>query len=190
MTYNQCKGYIRSDYFRIKGELTDSIVRLFSATFLDIGFRFLFWFRLAKSDNKLIQWPARLIYMHLRLKHHIDIDRSSDIGYGLRIVHGGPVVVNASAKIGDNVDLYQYTTIGSMFCHAATIGNEVYIGPSVCIVENVHIGDGVTIGAGAVVVKDVEAGVTIAGNPAKVISHKKSGRLIWRKWNREWNKVK
>ena len=36
-----------------------------------------------------------------------------------------------------------------------------------CIVEDVKIGDEVTIGAGAVIVKDVEAGTTVAGNPAK-----------------------
>ena len=99
-------------------------------------------------------------------------------------MHGGPVVVNASAVIGDNVDLYQFTTIGSMTLHAAHIGNDVYIGPSVCIVENVTIGDGVTIGAGAVVVKDVEPGATVAGNPAHVISRKEPGRLIFRKWIR------
>lgn len=190
MTYKQCKDYIRSDYYRNKGELTDSILKLFTATPLNIGFRFLFWFRLAKCDNKFIQWPARLIYMHLRMKHHIDIDRNTDIGYGFNIMHAGPCVINSSAHIGDNVNIGQFTTIGSLYSKAATIGNDIYIGPSVCIVENVHIGDGVTIGAGAVVVKDVEAGVTIAGNPAKVISHKEPGRLIWRKWNREWNKAK
>ena len=75
-----------------------------------------------------------------------------------------------------------------MFLKAAQIGNNVYIGPSVCIVEDVKIGDGVTIGAGSVIVKDVEAGTTVAGNPAKVISHKELGRLVWRRWNREWNK--
>ena len=81
-------------------------------------------------------------------------------------------MINASAVIGDNVDIYQYTTIGSSLFHAAQIGNNVYIGPSVCIVEDVKIGDGATIGAGTVVVKDVDAGATVAGNPAKVISHK------------------
>ncbi len=190
MTYRQCKDYIRSDYFRIKGELTNSIVRLFSATFLDISLRFLFWFRLAKCDNKLIQWPARAIYMHLRMKHHIDIDRNTVIGYGFNILHDGPCVVASSAQIGDNVDLGQFSTIGSVYNKAAIIGNDVYISPSVCIVENVRIGDGVTIGAGTVVVKDVEVGVTIAGNPSKVISHKKPGRFIWNKWNREWNIMK
>lgn len=190
MKYAQCKDYIRSDYYRISGHRSDSLIKIFTATFLDIGFRFLFWFRLAKCRNKLIQWPARLIYMHLSLKHKISINRNTKIGYGFRIVHSGPIVINVSAQIGDNVDMYQYSTIGSMFLSAATIGNEVYIGPSVSIVENVHIGDGVTIGAGSVVVKDATEGVTIAGNPAKVISHKEPGRLIWNKWNREWNKVR
>ena len=61
---------------------------------------------------------------------------------------------------------------------------------SVCIVEDVTIGDGVTIGAGSVVVKDVEAGVTVAGNPAHVISRKEPGRLIFHKWDKAMNHKK
>lgn len=99
-------------------------------------------------------------------------------------------MINSSTKIGNNVNICQNATIGSLNHHAAEIGDEVYIGPSVCIVEHVKIGRGATIGAGAVVVKDVEAGTTVAGNPAHEISRKEPGRFIWRKWNREWNKEK
>lgn len=56
---------------------------------------------------------------------HISIHRQTQIGYGLRIVHNGPIVINVSAIIGDNVDIYQITTIGSMFLKAAQIGNNV-----------------------------------------------------------------
>lgn len=122
-------------------------------------------------------------------RHHIMIERDTQIGYGFRIVHGGPVVVNCSARIGSNVDMYQYSTIGSSSLRAADIGDEVYIGPSVCIVEDVKVGRGATIGAGAVVVKAVEAGTTVAGNPAREISRKEPGRLVLKKWNLEWNKV-
>ena len=148
----------------------------------------MFWLRLSNCNNLLVGGVSRFFYQILGLKYQISIHRQTKIGYGLNIAHGGPVVINASAIIGDNVDIYQYTTIGSSLFHAAQIGNNVYIGPSVCIVEDVKIGDGVTIGAGAVIVKDVEAGTTVAGNPAKVISHKEPGRLVWRRWNREWNK--
>ena len=116
-------------------------------------------------------------------KYHIDIPRTTTIGYGFLLLHGGPVVINASAVIGNNVNFGHFSTVGSLYFHGATIDDEVYIGPSVCIVEGVHIGKGATIGAGAVVVNDVPAGATVAGVPARVVSHKEPGRFIWRKWN-------
>ena len=68
---------------------------------------------------------------------------------------GGPIIVNSSAKIGNNCNLSQFTTIGSNHGKAAQIGDNVYIGPGVCIVEDVVIGNNVTIGAGSVVTKDI-----------------------------------
>lgn len=50
-----------------------------------------------------------------------------------------------------------------------TIGNHVWIGFNVCVLKGVTIGDGAIIGAGSVVTKDVPAGATFAGNPAKSI---------------------
>ncbi|WP_455070794.1 serine O-acetyltransferase [Prevotella histicola] len=188
MKYKECLDYIRSDYYRIIGKRDVGVFRMWTSTFLDRGFHFLFWLRLSNCNNLLLGGVSRFIYQVIGCMFHISVHRQTKIGYGLRIVHNGPIVINVSTIIGDNVDIYQNTTIGSMFLKAAQIGNNVYIGPSVCIVEDVKIGDGVTIGAGSVIVKDVEAGTTVAGNPAKVISHKKPGRLIWKRWNREWNK--
>lgn len=179
--------YIRSDYYRITGRSNASLLHMWMAGILDVGFRFLFWWRLSKCNNKLVGGAGRVVSRWINVRHKISIERDTEIGYGFRIVHGGPVVVNASAVIGDNVDFFQFTTIGSITLHAAHIGNNVYIGPSVCIVENVPIGDGVTIGAGAVVVRDVEPGVTVSGNPAHVISRNEPGRLINRKWDRAMN---
>ena len=188
MTYTQCKDYIRSDYYRVSGKLSNSLFRMFLLSFMDVGFRFLFWFRLTKCDNRLLSIFARVLYFWLGQKHHIYIPRSVKIGYGFKILHGGPVVITDSAQIGNNVNIGQFSTIGSVSFRGAIIGNNVYIGPSACIVENVHIGDGVTIGAGSVVVKDFQGGVTVAGNPAKVISQKEPGRFIWRRWDTKWNK--
>ena len=188
MKYKECLDYIRSDYYRISEKKDVGIFKMWYTTMLDRGFHFLFWLSLSNCDNVILGGVSRLLYQIIGTVMQISVQRHTKIGYGLRIVHNGPIVINVSTSIGDNVDIYQYTTIGSMFMQAAQIGNNVYIGPSVCIVENVKIGDGVTNGAGAVIVKDVEEGCTVAGNPAKVISHKEPGRLIWRRWNREWNK--
>lgn len=52
------------------------------------------------------------------------------------------------------------------------IGNDVWIGARAIILPGVNIGDGVVIGAGAVVTKDVPAYCVCAGNPARVVNRR------------------
>ena len=76
-------------------------------------------------------------------------------------------------RCGDPV---KFTTIGSNHEKAATIGDNTYIGPNVCIIEDVKIGSNVTIGAGSVVTKDIPDNATACGNYAKVINFNDPGR--------------
>ena len=46
---------------------------------------------------------------------------------------------------------------------APVIGNDVYIGAGARVLGDVRIGDGVTIGANAIVTQDVPPGVTVVG---------------------------
>ena len=50
-----------------------------------------------------------------------------------------------------------------------TVGNNVWIGGSVCVMPGVTIGDNTIIGGGSVVTKDIPSGVIAAGNPCRVI---------------------
>jgi len=50
-----------------------------------------------------------------------------------------------------------------------TIGANVWIGGGVVICPGVTVGDDTVIGAGAIVTKDLPAGVLAVGNPAKVV---------------------
>lgn len=109
-----------------------------------------------------------MLWVLSRTRHTIAISHGAQIGYGLYIGHCGPVIVNKTAKIGDNCNLSPYTVIGSNSFNAATIGNNVYIGPSVCVVEDVVIGDNVSIGASSVVTKSIPSNATAASNYAKV----------------------
>lgn len=50
------------------------------------------------------------------------------------------------------------------------IGKRVFVGARVIILPGVTIGDDAVIGAGSVVVRDVEAGTIVAGNPARAVA--------------------
>jgi serine O-acetyltransferase len=171
--------YIMSDMFRYTGRDRGPLcfLRLFAR---NRAFRWQVAFRLVHARG-----VARLVgsvLWCLTRGGDIKIPRETRIGYGLYIGHDGPVVVNGTAVLGDNCNLSQFVTIGSNEGQAATVGDEVYIGPGVCVVEAVRIGDRATIGAGAVVTKDIPAGATAVGNYARVINYDGPGRYIRNRW--------
>lgn len=165
---------IKSDLFRYAGTISS---KEFIKTYVkEAGFRFYVAFRLVNAGGMLKL--LGIILWKLRNHQQIQILRKTIIGYGLYISHGGPVVVNPSTVIGNNCNLSQFVTIGSNEGKAAVIGDNVYIGPNTCIVEDVCIGDNATIGAGSVVTKDIPSNATAAGNYAKVLNFNNPGRYI------------
>ena len=176
--YKKAFEYIRSDAYRYVGRCDAwTIVRMYLFSRL---FRWHVAFRLMQHVQG--GGVIRLLWRFNTMKRSIQISPTMKLGYGLYVAHGGPVVINPSAVIGDNCNLSQFTTIGSNDGKAAHIGNNVYIGPSVCCVEDVKIGDNVTIGAGSVVTKDIPDNATAAGNYARVLNYNNPGRYIGNRW--------
>lgn len=180
-TINQVLCYIKSDIYRYYGKY--DFKTIIKALIFNRTFRWQFSFRLSKSKNCLIRFIARLLHYFNSYKYRILIPRETNIGYGLYIGHGGPIVINGTTIIGNNVNLSQFTTIGSNEGKSAKIGDNVYIGPNVCIVDDVKIGNNVTIGAGSVVTKDIPDNATAVGNYAKVINYNNPGRYVSKRWN-------
>ena len=123
-----------------------------------------------------------LYYLNRFLNTNMQISYRCQIGYGFYIGHGGPIVVSRYTKFGNNVNISQFTTIGTNNDVGATIGSNVYIGPSVCIIGGVTIGDNVTIGAGSVVTRDIPDGATVAGNPARILNYNQHPEFIQNAW--------
>lgn len=73
------------------------------------------------------------------------------------------VHVGHDAVIGDGCELAPHTSVGGH----AVLGNNVRVGQMAVFKPRVRVGDGARIGAGAVVIHDVPAGRTYAGNPAR-----------------------
>lgn len=75
------------------------------------------------------------------------------------------------------------------------IGNDVWIASNVLLLGGVKIGDGAIVGAGSVVVKDVEPYSIVAGNPAKLIRKRFTPaqidsleKMSW--WNQPYDRIK
>lgn len=126
---------------------------------------------------------SKLKHYRMSRKYGLQIHPDTQIGYGFYIGHGVGAVISSGTKIGNNCNISQYLSIGSNTKHYAVIGDNVYIGPHVSIVEGVHIGNNVTIGAGAVVVKDIPDNATVAGVPAKILNTNNPGRFIQNKFS-------
>ncbi|WP_448586708.1 serine O-acetyltransferase EpsC [Thermaurantiacus sp.] len=118
---------------------------------------------------------ARIVNHFARFLTGIDIHPGARIGKNLFIDHGF-VVIGETAEVGDNVTIYQGSTLGGTNPangiggkRHPTIGNDVVISLGAAILGPITVGDGARIGANAVVTKDVPPGATMVGIPARPI---------------------
>ena len=179
-SYKDCIVLIKSDVYRVKGEKR-SFVSIILRLFIPYSNTFLFWFRLSQYRGVLHPLCKFMLDRSSRI-HHLQISPNVKVGYGFYIGHGIDMVINPTTIIGNNVNLSNFLNIGTNRGKAAIIGDNVYVGPHVSIVGNVHLGTECSVGAGAVVVKDVEEKATVAGVPAKVLSMDDPGRFVNRRW--------
>lgn len=101
----------------------------------------------------------------------IELQWQTQVGPELQLHHGTGLVVNPKAVIGARCQLRHGVTIGHKVKGgpAPIIGDDVEFGAGAIVIGGVHVGSGATIGANAVVVKDVPAGRTVVGNPARLL---------------------
>jgi len=119
------------------------------------------------------KWLARFLSHLGRAFTGIEIHPGATIGRRFFIDHGMGVVIGETAEIGDDVTLYHGVTLGGTSWKEGkrhpTLGNCVVVGAGAKILGPINIGEGAKIGSNAVVVKDVPAGATAAGIPARIL---------------------
>ncbi len=97
------------------------------------------------------------------------IGRGTDFGPGFVVLHSTGIVINGRVRGGRNVFLEHGVTIGEEKRGVPTLGDDVFVGAGAKIFGGLKIGNGVRIGANAVVLTDIPDGATAVGIPARVV---------------------
>lgn len=145
------------------------------------GFRALWVYRFGvwrmRIRSKLIRFPFSFLYrrmfVYVRNHYGIELPYSAKVGRRVVIEHQHGIVIHGNTVIGNDCYIRQGCTLGNKsldaIYDAPILGNGVNVGAGAKILGKVAIGDGANIGANAVVLKDVPAGATAVGVPAKVL---------------------
>jgi serine O-acetyltransferase len=121
-----------------------------------------------------LRWLARWLSHWGRWLTGIEIHPGATIGRRVFIDHGMGVVIGETAEIGDDCTLYHGVTLGGVKWEKVkrhpTLGRRVVIGAGAKVLGPIFVGDGAKVGSNAVVVRDVPAGATAVGIPARIVT--------------------
>ena len=124
----------------------------------------------AKINGSPFVFPSSKIYAPWLLA----LGHKSCLGPHSEVYNLGPVI------LGERVTVSQYSYLCNgthdfsldnmpLMIGEMVIGNNVFIGAKSLLLPGINIGDYAIVGAGSVVVKDVDPWTVVGGNPAKFI---------------------
>ena len=122
-------------------------------------------------------WLARFLANIARMLTSIEIHPGAKLGKRVFIDHGIGVVIGHTAEVGDDCSIYQGVTLGGTTQtfkgkRHPTLEAGAIIGAGAKVLGPITIGEGARVGSNAVVVKDVPAGATAVGVPARILPDK------------------
>ncbi|CAN5345866.1 serine O-acetyltransferase [soil metagenome] len=137
---------------------------------------------LALQTHRVAHWlwnnerEALAFYLQSRVSElfQVDINPAAVIGSGIFFDHGTGIVIGETAVVGDDVSMLHGVTLGGTGAQRGDrhpkIGKGVLLGAGAKVLGNIHIGDYAKVASGSVVLKDVPAGCTAAGVPARLVN--------------------
>jgi len=133
-----------------------------------------------KHNFKLL---ARMHSQFWRFWTQIEIHPGAEIASGVFIDHGSGLVIGETAIVEKGVMLYHGVTLGGTGKDVGkrhpTVREGALVSAHAQVIGPIEIGKNAKVGAGAVVVSDVPADVTVVGIPAKVVRvHGKKDDLV------------
>ncbi len=174
--FDDCPSPATHGPWRAEGTGSDLLARLseFEGVVVGIG-----------DNTTRLDWQRQLIGQGARVVSviHPKATVSSYAFLGVGTVVFAGAVVNIGARLGQAVIINTGATVdhdgnladgvhvspGAHLAGGVRVGEASWVGIGAAVREGVSIGSRVRIGAGAVVVKHVDDGLTIIGNPARLL---------------------
>lgn len=129
------------------------------------------------ASNKGIFHKFKKKYYEVQLVRLYGIIASPNaiIGKGLKFIHPISIVIGSSVVAGENLHIYQNTTLGGARIGDVLEGNQPKLGDNVTIFSgaavlgNIKLGDNVVVAANSTLLQDAPSNSICVGSPARII---------------------
>ena len=184
--------HIRADTMRVhRKENRLSGLSVLNSLWISYGLRALIIYRfgrwLGRVQKQPLGWVIAalfypvywLLFAFVRKAYGINLDQSADIAPGFYINHFGGIDVK-NCRIGAGCNIQQQVKLGAneIINGGLVIGEGVYIGVHAQICTTVNVGDGATIGSGAVVTRDIPPHCLVLGTPGRIVQQDYDNRMF------------
>ena len=119
--------------------------------------------------------PSRIIHSSAlisktaRFRHGVMVGAGAIINALVQVDPGAIIntgsIIEHECKIGP----FAHIASGAVLAGNVQVGERSFVGANAVVKEGITIGNEVRIGAGSVVVKNIPDGITVVGNPARVL---------------------
>ncbi len=182
---------IKADILRYTGSSKAGVRAMIKNWWINDGFLAVYII-LFRIGQKIIQLKIPLLPTLIKIIYAIPsiflgvrISFKAKIGKGFFIGHYGGIFIGP-IEIGKYCNVSHQVSIGignigrdSTGKHGVPkIGEYVYIGPGAKLFGNIRIGNNVSIGANAVVSKDIPDNAIVVGNPGRIVSYQDKNQYI------------